>query len=74
MGHTFPDGASNYYDVEKAKEILNKSIPSEYEWWRCVLCGFPRLEHRLDKLSGAYPCSGCGQTTMRPIAEYGNKE
>lgn len=82
--HTFPEGAGDYYDVEMAKKCLENPyyleslIKLEFkgkitlEWWRCVLCGFPRHNIVGEDMIAATGCGGCGQTCMRPIAEYGD--
>lgn len=79
MTITFPEGAENYYNVIKARELIEKHIQNpECEIWRCVLCGFPVfLMAKADKSNKdiimATGCGGCGQTCMRPINEYGDK-
>ncbi len=73
---TFPKGADDYYDVEKARELLSrehvfdnareKDPDLTFDWWRCVLCGYPEgccNEHPI------ITCGGCGQSTMRPARE-----
>ncbi len=68
---TFPEGASDYYNVEAARKLLEKDLPDGYKFWRCVLCGWPiALNPQQQEIAGACCCGGCGMTTLRPIEEY----
>ncbi len=71
MDHKFPDGADDYYNVEKASKMLDTPVPEGYTRWRCVLCGFPQGDFRTGVEVGHYCCGGCGQSCCRPISEYG---
>lgn len=68
---TFPPGAERYYDLEKARKILEKPVPEGFTLWRCVLCGCPggAWKNGFDAV-GASCCPGCGMTCLRPMEEY----
>lgn len=72
---TFPEGAENYYYVDKAKIFMESPLDSNNRRWRCCLCGFPQGDFPKEREDiGAYCCGGCGQSTVRPfnleIGEY----
>jgi hypothetical protein len=68
---TFPEGAEDYYKVDKALAFLNTPVPEGCVRWRCKLCGRPAGDFKAEfKDVGAFCCGGCGQTCVRPIEEY----
>lgn len=67
----FRKAASDYYDVDEAIAFLNTSVPRGCQRWRCVLCGWSLdIQDAQARVIGACACGGCGQTTMRPIADW----
>ena len=71
MDYKFPEGAEDYYSIEGATKFLDTLVPEGYRRWRCVLCGCPAGDFKIDfEHVGAYCCGGCGQSCVRPIEEY----
>jgi hypothetical protein len=67
----FPEGAENYYKVDKAREFLQTPVPEGFRRWRCRLCGFPQGDFPKEhEHVGVFCCGGCGQSCVRPIEEY----
>jgi hypothetical protein len=68
------EAVSEYYDVDSAIRFFNSPVAPGCERWRCVLCGWGLdVTKEAMKIIGACCCGGCGQTTLRPIAEYDAK-
>jgi hypothetical protein len=70
----FRQAAGDYYNVDAAIAFLDTPVAPNHQRWRCMLCGWPIdvTGPGADKI-GACGCGGCGQTTLRPIAEFDAK-
>lgn len=67
----FRAAASEYYNVDSAIRFFDSAVPSNCFRWRCVLCGWGMdVTAEGQKMIGACCCGGCGQTTLRPLAEW----
>jgi hypothetical protein len=70
-----PDGAGDYYNMEKAYVFLSTPVPEGYRRWICLLCGCPAGDWKIEfDAVGAYCCGGCGMSCVRPIEEWERRE
>lgn len=67
--------ASNYYDVDRMIEWLERPLSPGWERWRCLGCGAALdVTHEMSRKVPATCCGACGYALMRPLAEWKEDE
>lgn len=76
MDELFTPDTHQRLEIIRIREMMDKKpVPDGYRRWTCALCGVPNFDAEGSlKCLGAYGCTYCGMTCLRPAPDFNEAE